>query len=462
MDEKNLTTAPATLEEGEISALLAARKFRELKEKLGHLAPQDLATLLEELPTQEQLVVFRLLGKEAAAAAFVELPQECKQAIVEGYTDRELADILNELYLDDTVDLIEEMPANIVRRILRASDPANRQDINRLLHYPKDSAGTIMTTEYVRFRADMTVEEALEHIRAVAIDKETIYTCYVTTPDRQLIGIVTAKTLLISSLTAKLADIMERDVIAVHTDDDKEDVAKQLEKYDFLAIPVVDTENRLVGIVTVDDAIDVLSRETEEDFAKMAAMTPNETPYLKTPVRRLYLARVPWLMLLMISATFSSMILGVFETALPAVLVLFVPMLMDSGGNSGSQASVTVIRGISLGEVTYRDLLRVLFKELRVGLCCGLTLGTVAFAKVLLVDHLLMHNPTVSVTVALAVALSLCLTVLIAKMVGALLPIIAKRIGLDPAVIASPFLTTIVDVLSLLLYFVIASRVFGL
>ncbi len=445
-----------------VTQYLSEKRFRELKEAGLHQAPQDLAEILTELEKEDRVLLLRLLPKEKAAETFVELDSDSQADIVEAYNDKELSDILSELYLDDTVDIIEEMPAVLVKRLLRASTPENRAGINRLLGYPKDSAGTIMTPEYVRLKPEMTVAEALAHVRKVAIDKETIYTCYVTADDRTLLGIVTAKALLIADLNARLSDIMLTDVISVNTEEDKEEVAQTLNRYGFLAIPVVDNENRLVGIVTVDDAVDVLSDETEEDFAKMAAIMPTETPYLKTPTKKLFLARIPWLLILMVSATFSSMILGFFESALPAVLILFVPMLMDTGGNSGGQTSVTVIRGISLGEVEFGDILRVAFKEFRVGLCCGGVLGLVAFGKVLLIDRLLMANPAVTVTVALSVACSMLITVVVAKFIGGMLPICAKKLGFDPAVMASPFITTVVDVLSLLLYFVIASYVFGL
>ena len=445
-----------------VAQMLGERRFAELREAAVSMTATDLADLLEQMPETDVSRLYRLLPKETAAEVFVELPAEWQASIVGTYTDKELAAILEELYLDDTVDIIEEMPANVVKRILRASTPENRNTINQLLGYPKDSAGTIMTTEYVRFNAGMTVSESLAHIRKVAIDKETIYTCYVTDPSRHLIGIVTGKTLMISPLDAQISEIMEENVISVNTDDDKEDVSRQLQKYGFLAMPVVDKENRLVGIVTVDDAMDVLQDEAEEDFAKMAAVTPTEDPYLKTSPLALFRARVPWLLILMISATFSSMILSFFENALPAVLVLFVPMLMDTGGNSGGQTSVTVIRGISVGEVAFSDLLAVLWKELRVGLLCGGALGLVAFGKVMLVDYLVMGNPAVTPVVALSVALSMAFTIVVAKLIGASLPILASKIGFDPAVMASPFITTIVDIVSLLVYFVMASQVFGL
>ncbi len=438
------------------------RDFSSFREEISTLNPTDIAELFDEIPEEYEGRFFRLLSKEDAARAFVDMDPEHQKKIINSFTDRELAEILDELFLDDTVDIIEEMPANVVKRILRNSTPENRNIINQLLRYPKDSAGTIMTTEYVRFTKNMTVEEALAHIRRVAIDKETIYTCYVTDKDRHLLGIVTAKALMISPLTTRLEDIMEENVISVDTEDDKEDVAKKFDRYGFLALPVVDRENRLVGIITIDDAMSVIHEETEEDFAKIAGMTPTETTYLKTGPFRLFLSRIPWLLLLMISATFSSTILNRFEAALPAVLILFVPMLMDTGGNAGGQSSVTVIRGISLGELSFSDLLSAVWKELRVGILCGGALAVVSFGKVMLVDHLIMQNPAVTVTVALAVALSLALTVIVAKLIGALLPLLAAKVGLDPAVMASPFITTIVDALSLLLYFVIAGNVFGL
>ena len=368
----------------------------------------------------------------------------------------ELSDILDELYIDDTVDIIEEMPANVVKRILKNSDSENREIINKILKYPKDSAGTVMTTEYVRFTGDMTVGDALLHIRRVAIDKETIYTCYVTGKDKRLLGIVTAKDLLISDPDTLLEDIMDENVIAVHTHDDKEEVAMKLDKYGFLAIPVVDSESRLVGIITVDDALEVIIEESEEDFAKMAAIMPTETPYLKTNVFSIWKSRIPWLLILMLSSTISSAILSGFEEALPAVLVLFIPMIMGTGGNSGGQSSVTVTRSISLSEIEFSDLFRVFFKELRVGIMCALTLGVATFLKVWLIDGLLLGNAAVTIAVSITVALSLSLTIILAKIVGAVLPILAKKIGLDPAVMASPLITTLVDAISLIVYFFVA------
>ena len=456
-------TADALISKKEmLKELIDEKKYSEFIRIVSDSPTVDIAELLDATENEYRPVFFRLLPKEIASDVFVDMDCDAQEQIISGFTDSELASILQDLYLDDTVDIIEEMPANVVKRIIRNSTHENRSAINTLLRYPKDSAGSIMTTEYVRFKGSMTVGEALDHIRRVAIDKETIYTCYVTDAQRHLDGIVTAKDLLISSLDTELSEIMEESVIFVNTTDDREDVANKFHKYGFLALPVVDNEHRLVGIVTVDDAIDVIKEEAEEDFAKMAAITPTEEPYLKLSPIGIFKARIPWLLILMISATLSSTILSFFEAAIAAVFVLFVPMLMDTGGNSGSQASVTVIRGISLGEVRHRDAFRVIGKELAVGVMCGLSLGLVAFGKVMLVDRLIMNNPEVTVTVALIVAVTLALTVIIAKFIGATLPILASKIGLDPAVMASPFITTIVDALSLIIYFFIASSILPL
>ncbi len=444
------------------SALVEKKNYAEIKRLAQNMPAPDLAELFYEVSDEYHPLLFRLLSKEHAAETFVEMETDDRRRLIDSFTDRELSDILSELYIDDTVDLIEEMPAIVVKRILQNSNRDDRESINRILNYPKDSAGSVMTTEYVRFKADMSVEAALKHIRRVAIDKETIYTCYVTDNNRRLLGIVTAKQLLLSEPEVLLCDIMDDKVIFVHTHDDKEEVALKLDKYGFLAMPVADSEGRLVGIVTVDDAIEVLKEESEEDFAKMAAITPTETPYLKTSVLSIWKSRIPWLLLLMVSATFSSTILSGFEAALPAVLILFVPMLMDTGGNSGGQSSVTVTRGISLMEIGFSDLLRVFFKEVRVGIMCGLTLGAVAFGKVMLVDRLIMQNESVTLYVALAVALALAVTVIVAKIIGSTLPILAKKIGFDPAVMASPLITTLVDAISLVLYFFIASAIMNL
>lgn len=457
--ERVLSVEELAPDADEISTLLDEKRYGDFIRRIQFVPSVDIAELFCECDKKYRPIFYRLLPKELAADVFVEMDSDVQEEVISSFTDSELAVMLGELYLDDTVDIIEEMPAVVVKRIIKNSTPENREQINQLLRYPKDSAGTIMTTEYVRFKGTMTVREALDHIRRVAIDKETIYTCYVTDPYRHLEGIVTAKDLMLSDPDTVLADIMETSVVFVNTTDDKEDVANKFKKYGFLALPVVDNECRLVGIVTVDDAIEVIEEEVEEDFAKMAAITPTETTYLKTSAFGIFKSRIPWLLILMISATFSSTILNFFEANLAAVFVLFVPMLMDTGGNSGSQASVTLIRGISLGEVEFRDVLRVLWKEIRVGLLCGIALGAVTFGKVLLVDRLIMSNPAVTVGVAAIVALTLALTILIAKTVGSMLPLLAARVGFDPAVMASPFITTIVDALSLIVYYFIASSV---
>ena len=445
-----------------ISLLIENKKYRELKELLSDMAAPDVAELLYEADSRVQSLVFRLLSKEQAAETFVEMDTESQRSLIDGFSDRELAEILDELYIDDTVDLIEEMPAIVVKRILKATDKQDRDVINTILRYPKDSAGSLMTTEYVRFQGNMTVEAALSHIRRVAIDKETIYTCYITDSNRRLLGIVTAKQLLLADLDTPLSELMNENVIFVNTHDNREDTARKLDKYGFLSMPVVDNEGRLVGIVTVDDAIEVITEESEEDFAKMAAITPSETPYLKTSVYNIWKSRIPWLLILMISSTISSAILSGFESVLPAVLVLFVPMIMGTGGNSGGQASVTVTRSISLSEVEFSDLPRVFWKELRIGIMCGVALGVVTFGKVMLIDKLLLGNTAITAMVALAVSLSLTVTIIVSKMIGATLPILAKKIGLDPAVMASPLITTLVDAVSLIVYFFVSSAILGI
>ena len=461
MEERNVNVAifgDDIIEAEKLAELLNDKKYADVKFILAELPAPDIAELFSELDDRYHNIMFRLLSKELAAETFVEMDSDLQENLISRFTDRELSDILDELYIDDTVDIIEEMPANVVKRILKNSDSEDREIINKILRYPKDSAGTVMTTEYVRFTGDMTVSDALLHIRRVAIDKETIYTCYVTGKDKRLLGIVTAKDLLISDPDIPLTEIMDENVIAVHTHDDKEEVAMKLDKYGFLAIPVVDSESRLVGIVTVDDAIEVIIEESEEDFAKMAAITSaSDTTYLKTSVFSLWKSRVPWLLILMLSSTLSSAILGGFESVLTPVLVLFIPMIMGTGGNSGGQSSVTLTRSISLSEVEFSDIFRVFWKELRVGVFCAITLGVATFAKVFLIDGLLLGNTDVTLIVALTVALSLSLTIILAKVIGATLPLLAKKIGLDPAVMASPLITTLVDAISLIVYVVVSS-----
>lgn len=446
-----------------ILGLLREKGYNQLKSVLKYIAPQDLAEILQELNNEELkeylIVVFRLLKKDTAAEVFVEMDPDLQEQLIRSYTDTELRGIIDELYLDDTVDLIEEMPSNVVRRILAIADVQTRRQINEILKYEKDSAGSIMTVEYVALREEMTVEDAFARIRRTGVDKETIYTCYVVSEDRRLNGIVTAKDLMLAPAGTVVRDLMTDHVIAVHTDEDKEQVAQLFNKYGFLALPVLDGEDRLVGIVTVDDAMDVLQQENTEDIQKMAAIVPSEKPYRKIGILETWGQRIPWLMILMISATFTGMIISGFEAKLQAVVALtaFIPMLMDTGGNCGSQASVSVIRGLALGELTFSDLGRVLWKEFRVSLLCALSLGAVSFGKVMLVDNLLLHTSGVDLTVALVVSLSLATTVIVAKLVGCSLPLLAKKVGFDPAVMASPFITTIVDALALVAYFGVAT-----
>ena len=444
--------------------LVATKQFRRLKELLSDMNEVDIAEFMDEVEPEQLIVVFRLLPKELAADVFTYLEDsEDQEKLIGALSDQELRAILDEMYLDDTVDIIEDMPANVVSRILRNTDAATRSQINQLLNYPADSAGSIMTTEFVYLHPDATVEESFARIRKVGVDKETIYTCYVTRR-RTLEGVVTVKSLLLSSSDTRIRDIMETNVLYVNTHDDKEDVAQMFAKYDLTALPVVDKENRLVGIITVDDAMDVIEEETTEDFEKMAAILPSDKPYLQTGVWETVKSRIPWLMLLMLSATFTGIIITSFESALAACVVLtsFIPMLSGTGGNSGSQSSVAVIRALSLDEVEFSDIISVVFKELRVAALCGLSLGGANFVKMLLVDRTLMHNPDVTIAVAAVVSATLVLTVICAKAVGCTLPMVAEKIGIDPAVMAAPFITTVVDALSLLIYFAIATRVLGI
>lgn len=442
--------------------LVQERKFRALREILTEMNEVDIAEFLDELDVEQEILVFRLLPKDLAAEVFSYL-EEDQEKLIGALSDKELREVLDELYLDDTVDLIEDLPANMVSRILRNTDASTRSQINKLLNYPKDSAGSLMTTEFVYLHPNNTVEESFARIRKVGLDKETVYTCYVT-KNRVLLGVVTVKRLLMSTYETRISDIMETNVLSVTTHEDKEDVAQMFSKYDLTALPVVDGEDRLVGIITVDDAMDVMEEEATEDFEKMAAILPSDKPYLRTGVFETWKARIPWLMLLMLSATFTGLIITGFESALAACVILtsFIPMLSGTGGNSGSQSSVAVIRALSLGEVEFSDVLAVVWKEIRVALLCGACLGGANFVKMLLVDRWMMHNPDVTVAVAAVVCLTLMLTVVCAKIVGCLLPMAAEKVGIDPAVMAAPFITTVVDALSLLIYFTIATRILGL
>ena len=440
-------------------AMLEDKKYSTLREILVTMNPSDVAGLFRGLEEKQIPLMFRLLPKELAAETFVEMEPDDQELLIRGFSDNELKEVLDELYVDDAADIVEEMPANVVKRILKHADPELRSSINQILRYPENSAGSIMTTEYVSLRPKMTVEEAILRIRRQGVDKETIYTCYVTEKDRTLIGLVTVKDLLLAADDAMfIEDIMLRNLISVTTRTDQEEVARMFNKYNFLALPVVDGENRMVGIVTFDDAMDVMEDEATEDMEIMAAMTPSEKSYLKSTPIDLFKHRIPWLMLLMVSATFTGMIITSFEGALSRlpILTAFIPMLMDTGGNCGSQSSVTVIRALSLDELKFGDLFKVMWKEIRTAVLCGVTLALVCFAKILLVDRLLMGNTSINLIVNAVVCLTLGVTVVIAKFVGCTLPLLAKRLGFDPAVMASPFITTIVDALSLLVYFMFA------
>lgn len=444
--------------ESTLEALLAEKKYQTIRDILVTMNPADIAGVFDGLAESLPLL-FRLLPKELAAETFVEMEPDAQELLIRGFSDSELREVLDELYVDDAVDIVEEMPANVVKRILAQADPQMRREINEILRYPENSAGSIMTTEYVSLRPNMTVEEAILRIRRTGVDKETIYTCYVTS-DRTLIGLVTVKDLLLAQDDAQhISELMETNVISVTTQTDQEEVAQMFSKYNFLALPVVDAENRMVGIVTFDDAMDVMEDEATEDMEIMGGMTPSDKTYLRSTVFDLFRHRIPWLMLLMVSATFTGMIITGFESALATQVVLtsFIPMLMDTGGNSGSQSSVTVIRALSLGEVEPSDLPAIVWKEIRTAVLCGVVLATACFAKIMLIDRLLLGNTDITWLVALVVCVTMASTVLVAKLIGCTLPIIAKRLGFDPAVMASPFITTIVDALSLLVYFSIAS-----
>ena len=448
-----------------ILSMLEGKKYATLRDILATMNPSDVAGVFQDLEEKQIPVMFRLLPKELAAETFVEMEPDDQELLIRGFSDNELKEVLDELYVDDAADLVEEMPANVVKRILKNVDPEMRSSINQILRYPEYSAGSIMTTEYVSLRPHMTVEEAILRIRRQGVDKETIYTCYVLDKDRTLIGLVTVKDLLLPpDDEMEIQDLMETNLIYVSTRTDQEEVARMFSKYNFLAIPVVDNESRMVGICTFDDAMDVMEEEATEDMELMSGMTPSEKPYLKSSPFELFKNRIPWLMLMMVSATFTGLIMTAFEDALAAQIALsaFIPMLMGTGGNSGSQSSVTVIRGLSLGELSFKDLGAVLWKELRTAVLCGLGLAIVCFAKIWLIDKMLFGNEEITLMVDLVVCCALCVTVIIAKAVGAVLPMVAKVLGADPAVMASPFITTIVDAVSLLVYFLFAKLILGL
>lgn len=437
-----------------VKELLEKKQYTKLRQMLSDKNTADIAVILEELPEEDLLKIFRILPKTMAADVFSYLEVDHQHELITSMSEKDAAGIINNLMADDATDLLEEMPANIVKKILANANPDIRRDINHLLRYPEDSAGSIMTVEYVDLKETMTVEDAIERIRKVGMDSETINICYVLDAKRKLIGTVALRYLLISPSDAVIGEIMHEDVIFINTMMDQEEVARQFQKYDFTAMPVVDNEERLVGIITVDDIVDIMEEEATEDIEKMAAIVPSDKPYMKTGILETFKKRIPWLLLLMVSATFTGQIISHFEDALStyAVLTMFIPMLMDTGGNAGGQASVSIIRGLSLGEIGYKDTLVVIWKEIRVAMLCGITLSLANFIKLLLLDR-------VGVTVAIVVCLTLIVAVFLAKMIGCTLPILAKRIGFDPAVMASPFITTIVDALSLIVYFQIASAI---
>lgn len=444
-----------------IKVLLDDKKFSTLRDILITMKPFDIAAVFENLQDEKMPILFRILPKELAAETFVEMDDETQEFLIHGFSDSELKEVVDELFVDDAVDLIEEMPANVVKRILRQADKDMRKQINELLKYPEDSAGSIMTTEFIVLRPDMTAEMAIKRIRRTGVDKETIYTCYVTDANNKLIGITTVKDLLLAEDDELVKSIMEENVISVTTLADQEQVAQMFSNYNFLALPVVDNENRLVGIVTIDDAIDVIQEEATEDIEKMAAVLPSDKPYMKTSVFGLYKKRAPWLLILMLSATFTSAIISSFEAVLANVLILssFIPMITGSGGNAGSQASVSVIRALSLGEIHFKSIFLVLWKEFRVSILCGITLAAANFVKLLLFD---LNGQENAFMIALVISLTLVGTIIMAKLVGSSLPLLASKVGFDPAVMANPLISTVCDSLSLLIYFGVAKLILHL
>lgn len=442
----------------ELMQLLDERRMKELQLRLEDMNEFDVAEFLSEIGDNRMPMVFRLLSKQMAADVFANFDSPEQEQIINSITDSELSVIIEELYVDDAVDMMEELPANVVKRVMRTATPETRRLINQYLNYPENSAGSIMTAEFVDLKKYMNVRESIARIRRIGEDKETIYTCFVTSADRKLEGVLSVKDLLLSDDETVIEDIMDTNIVFCMTHDDQEEAAEKISDYDLMALPVVDKEGRLVGIVTVDDVIDVMEAEATEDFELMAAMTPSDKPYSRTSAWDMWKRRVPWLMFLMLSATFTSMIINSFEDALAvqAVLIGFIPMLMGTGGNSGAQASTAVIRSISLGDTEPEDVGRVIWKEFRVAILCGVTLAAVNFAKMLLVDRILLNNDGVTLTVAAVVSLSIVLIVMFAKVVGSVLPIAAEKLGVDPAVMANPLISTITDAVSLLIYFEIA------
>lgn len=433
------------------------KKFANLRPILAEMKPVDIAEIINDVEEDKVAVIFRLLPKNLASDVFVEMDNDAQQIVIKAFTDSELSNIINDMFLDDTADIIEEMPSNVARRILKVTSQENRETINKLLGFPKDSAGSIMTPECITLRETMTVDDALAKIRRQALDKETIYTCYVTDDQKKLLGIVSARDILTHSPDEVIGNFMQDNFIFASTLTDKEEVANLLSKYDLLAVPIVDKENRILGIVTVDDAIDVITEEATEDITKMAGATPSEKPYLKTNIFTLWANRVPWLIFLLLSATFTGLIISKNEALLSngiygIILTSCIPMIMGTGGNAGGQASATIIRGIALEEIEFKDILKVIWKELRVGIIMGLTLGIACFAKIMLIDGLIIKTDGVTALSSFIISISLCATIIISKLIGSILPLIAKKCHLDPAVMASPFITTIIDILSLLIY----------
>lgn len=441
----------------EIEKLLEEKQYTRLRQRVAELNDADIAAAMEEMEEKDLLKMFRILPKSMAADVFSYLEVESQQFIITSLSERDAADIIDNLMSDDAADLLEEMPANVVKKLLASASPDTRRDINHLLRYPEDSAGSIMTVEYMDFKEDYTVSDAIAKIRKTGMDSETINICYVLDKKRTLVGTVALRYLLLSEPEAIIGEMMHENVISLNTLMDQEEVARQFKKYDFTSMPVVDNENRMVGIITVDDVVDIIEEETTEDIEKMAAIVPTDKPYMRTGVFETWKKRMPWLLLLMISATFTGRIITSFEGALSAYVVLtaYIPMLMDTGGNAGGQASVTIIRSISLNDIEFADLPKVIWKEFRVALICGATLAAANFCKLLWFDR-------VSVMVAAVVCLTLLVTLIAAKFIGCVLPMLAKKVGFDPAVMASPFITTIVDAVSLLTYFQIATALLGI
>ena len=436
-----------------LQELLESRQYTKLRQTISEMNTVDIATAMGEMENEDSLKMFRILPKDMAADVFADLELDAQQYIIRSLSDREASNIIDNLMADDATDLLEEMPASVVKRILANASPETRADINHLLQYPEDSAGSIMTVEYVDLREDMTVADAIERIRKKGVDSETINICYVVTRQKVLVGTVALRYLLIMKPDEIIGDIMNTNVISINTMTDQEEAARVFQKYGFTAMPVVDNESRMVGIITIDDVVDILEEEATEDIEKMAAIVPSDKPYPKVGIFETYKSRIPWLLFLMISATFTGAIITGFEDALSAYVILtaYIPMLMDTGGNAGSQASVSIIRGLSLKEIEFEDIFKIIWKEIRVAALCGLTLAGANFVKLIFLDRL-------SITVAAVICVTLLIVVLIAKMVGCCLPMLASKLGFDPAVMASPFITTIVDALSLLVYFNIATR----